>query len=95
MQRESHDEDDDGHRVNGPGSLAGSAERVTRPGGVPPGTLVHRRPPGQAAPVLLVEKIAASLGIVAATVGVVVFLSTGPLAEVEDPFPRSVSAPVE
>jgi hypothetical protein len=26
---------------------------------------------------------------------VVVFLSTGPLAEVEDPFPRSVSAPVE
>ena len=44
---------------------------------------------------LLVEKIAASVGIVAATVGVIVFLSTGPLAEVEDPFPRSVSAPVE
>jgi hypothetical protein len=36
---------------------------------------VQRRPPGQAAPVLLVEKIAASLGIVAATVGVVVFLT--------------------
>ena len=44
---------------------------------------------------LLVEKIAASLGVVAATVGVIVFLGTGPLAEVEDPFPRSVSALVE
>lgn len=44
---------------------------------------------------LLVEKIAASVGVVAVTVGVIVFLGTGPLAEVEDPFPRSVSAPVE
>ena len=44
---------------------------------------------------LLVEKIAASVGIVAATVGVIVFLGTGPLAEGRDPFPRSVSAPVE
>jgi hypothetical protein len=61
----------------------------------PPGTLVRRRGPGQAAPVLLVEKIAASVGIVAATASVIVFLGTGPLAEVEDPFPRSVSAPVE
>ena len=35
---------------------------------------MRRRGPGQAAPVLLVEKIAASVGIVAATVGVIVFL---------------------
>ena len=44
---------------------------------------------------LLVEKIAASVGIVAATVGVIVFLGTGSIADVDDPFPRSVSAPVE
>ena len=33
--------------------------------------------------------------IVAATVGVIVFLGTGSIADVDDPFPRSVSAPVE
>lgn len=72
-----------------------SVERVTRTGGAQPRVLVQRRAPGQAVPVLLVEKIAASLGVVAATVGVIVFVSTGPLAQAEDPFPRSVSAPAE
>ena len=44
---------------------------------------------------LLVRKVLSSLGIVAAAVGLMTFVTLGSFDDAEDPFPRSVTAPVE